>query len=43
LTLAKRIVEEYHKGRLVLEESMPNVRTVFTISLPVSSVSEVKR
>lgn len=35
LTLAKRIVEEYHKGRLVLEESMPNVRTVFKISLPV--------
>ncbi len=35
LTLAKRIVEEYHKGKLVLEESMPNVRTVFTITLPV--------
>jgi len=37
LTLAKRIVEEYHKGRLVLEESMPNVRTVFKITLPVHS------
>lgn len=38
LTLAKRIVEEYHKGRLVLEESMPNVRTVFKINLPVQGV-----
>jgi signal transduction histidine kinase len=37
LTLAKRIVEEYHKGRLVLEESMANVKTVFKITLPVSS------
>ncbi len=38
LTLAKRIVEEYHKGRLVLEESMPNVCTIFKISLPVKNV-----
>lgn len=42
LTLAKRIVEEYHKGRLYLEESMPNVRTVFTITLPVSNKHEDK-
>jgi len=37
LTLAKRIVEEYHKGKLFLEESMPNVRTAFKISLPVGN------
>ncbi len=43
LTLAKRIVEEYHKGRLVLEESMPNVRTVFTITLPVGNANEDKK
>lgn len=43
LTLAKRIVEEYHNGRLILEESMPNVRTVFKISLPVAPSSEVRR
>ncbi|MGH8003710.1 MAG: sensor histidine kinase, partial [Limisphaerales bacterium] len=42
LTLAKRIVEEYHKGRLYLEESMPNVRTVFAITLPVSNKREDK-
>lgn len=35
LTLAKRIVEGYHKGRLILKESRPG-RTVFTILLPVA-------
>lgn len=34
LTLAKRIVEGYHKGRLILKESHPG-RTVFAIYLPV--------
>lgn len=34
LTLARRIVEGYHQGRLVLRESRPG-RTVFVISLPV--------
>ncbi len=34
LTLAKRIVESYHRGRLVLKESQPG-RTVFAIYLPV--------
>jgi signal transduction histidine kinase len=34
LTLAKRIVESYHGGRLVLKESRPG-RTVFSILLPV--------
>ncbi len=37
LTLAKRIIEEYHKGRLVVKESRPG-KTVFTILLPVASV-----
>lgn len=35
LTLAKRIVEDYHQGRLVLKESSPG-RTVFAIYLPVA-------
>jgi signal transduction histidine kinase len=34
LTLSKRIVEGYHRGRLVLKESRPG-RTVFSIQLPV--------
>ena len=36
LTLAKRIIEEYHKGRLVVKESRPG-KTVFAILLPVAS------
>lgn len=35
LALAKRIVEDYHRGRLVLKESRPG-RTVFSIYLPVA-------
>jgi signal transduction histidine kinase len=35
LTLAKRIVEEYHKGRLLVKESRPR-HTVFAIQLPVA-------
>ena len=34
LTLAKRIVEEYHGGRISLVRSIPG-ETVFQISLPV--------
>ncbi|MEO0071274.1 MAG: HAMP domain-containing sensor histidine kinase [candidate division WOR-3 bacterium] len=34
LTLAKRIIEDYHQGKLVLKESSPG-RTVFGIYLPV--------
>lgn len=34
LTLAKRIVESYHRGKLVLKESRPG-KTVFAIYLPV--------
>jgi len=36
LTLAKRIIEEYHKGKIKLVESIPNVKTVFEITLPSS-------
>jgi len=35
LTLAKRIVESYHQGKLLLKESQPG-RTVFSILLPVA-------
>ena len=38
LSLARRIVEEYHRGRLLLRESRPGERTVFEIVLPVSVV-----
>jgi signal transduction histidine kinase len=33
--LAKRIVEEYHLGRIWLVGSEPNVKTEFIIELPV--------
>jgi len=36
LTLAKRIIEEYHKGRLTVKESRPG-KTVFAVLLPVAS------
>lgn len=37
LTLAKRIVEEYHLGKLTLVESIPNQRTTFSVTLPLRS------
>ncbi len=36
LTLAKRIVEEYHQGRLYLADSRPKKGSTFIISLPVA-------
>jgi len=39
LTLAKRIVESYHQGKLLLKESQPG-RTVFSIFLPVNRGAE---
>jgi anti-sigma regulatory factor (Ser/Thr protein kinase) len=36
LTLAKRIVEEYHQGRLYLADSKPRKGSTFIISLPVA-------
>jgi signal transduction histidine kinase len=35
LTLAKRIIEEYHQGRLFLKSSQPG-ETIFTILLPLN-------
>ncbi len=35
LTLARRIVEEYHGGRIILKESEPDRRTTFLVTLPV--------
>jgi signal transduction histidine kinase len=34
LTLAKRIIEEYHKGRLFVKQSAPGQGTTFRIRLP---------
>ena len=36
LSLAKRIIEEYHRGRLMLRESRPDEGTTFEIILPHS-------
>ena len=37
LSLAKRIIDMYHKGRIFVKESKPNVGTTFTIQLPSKS------
>lgn len=37
LSLAKRIVEEYHKGKLTLVESIPDQKTTFQVCLPLKS------
>jgi nitrogen-specific signal transduction histidine kinase len=37
LTLAKRIVEEYHRGRIQLTESVPDRQTTFLVTLPVET------
>jgi signal transduction histidine kinase len=42
LTLAKRIVESYHQGRLILKETQPG-RTVFSIFLPVAREKQVRQ
>jgi signal transduction histidine kinase len=35
LSLAKRIVEEYHLGKILLKESIPNERTILQMIIPV--------
>lgn len=35
LTLAKRIIEQYHKGSIFVKESLPSERTTFCIQLPL--------
>jgi len=42
LTLTKRIVEEYHRGRIKLVRSQPG-ETIFRIILPVRSTAKVDR
>ena len=37
LTLAKRIVEEYHNGRIFVKSSTPGIGTTFKIELPLTS------
>lgn len=34
LSLAKRIINDYHKGKIFVKRSVPNEGTTFTISLP---------
>lgn len=35
LTLAKRIIEQYHQGRIFIKQSTPGVGTTFRIELPL--------
>ena len=35
LSLAKRIVEEYHLGKIFLKESIPNEKTILLMVIPV--------
>lgn len=35
LTLAKRIIEEYHRGKIYVKQSAPGVGTTFRIELPM--------
>ena len=42
LTFVKRIVEDYHRGRISIEESSPEMGTTFLISLPVRPAEERK-
>ncbi|HMQ62103.1 MAG TPA: HAMP domain-containing sensor histidine kinase [Flavilitoribacter sp.] len=39
LSLAKRIIEEYHLGKIFVKRSVPNEGTTFTIRLPKSPAS----
>jgi signal transduction histidine kinase len=43
LTLAKRIVEDYHKGRIYLSWSQKDKGTAFCIDLPVSADKRSKK
>lgn len=36
LSLAKRIVEEYHKGKIFVKHSSPNDGTTFSIKIPIA-------
>ena len=43
LSLAKRIVEEYHGGRIFVKSSEPNQGTIFRIVLPRTVAGELKK
>ena len=40
LSLAKRIVEEYHRGRIYVKQSEPGRGTTFCIELPAGAPGE---
>jgi len=42
LSLAKRIIETYHSGKIFVAESIPNTQTTFTIKLPKKIISSAK-
>jgi len=42
LSLAKRIIEEYHMGRIYVKKSEPEVGTTFTIKLPLSKAASTE-
>ena len=37
LSLARRIVEDYHSGKIYLKESTPDIKTTFVVVLPLKS------
>lgn len=39
LSLVKRIIEEYHKGQIIVKESIPNTSTTFRITLKCESAA----
>ncbi|MBD3243932.1 MAG: hypothetical protein GF331_25290 [Chitinivibrionales bacterium] len=42
LTLAKRIVEDYHRGRIYLSRSVPDRETVFYVDLPANGAAAIQ-
>lgn len=38
LSLCKRIIEEYHDGKIYVKESMPGKGTTFAIELPLKEL-----
>jgi len=42
LSLTKRIVEEYHSGKIYLAESIPDIKTTFVLVLPLKAKRNIK-
>lgn len=42
LSLAKRIIEEYHQGKIFVKQSEINIGTTFRIILPMKSTNSIK-